>query len=628
MGSTVENRPRKSTLSKIGKIFGVSDKSSISQYNHNNGSSSNVSEAASTQHQNQAQQQRQQQQPQNPNHPNQNQNQQTNNYTTNPRSNSSGSNPNSLSSLNSSSSSVNQMVEFEKPKTPSRVSSRTPSRPPSRASSINHKHQNASSSMLNDDLSNLKLNSALKSAKKQQQQKDQQLNLNSSISEIPNNNNNGNLKPPTPNTSGNASSSQAGTASPSMLSRSSSSASTHHNNVNNSHTHLGAGSSSTNVKNLPRFVVYEDGSHEHHLKNAKRQEKLSNMLKNLLGAQKLRDEAVSAVPDILSNNPPSLFSGLVNQFSNAKEENFPFSGATRVQGVQPSSNISSHSKTFAERYGRCQEVIGKGTFGVVRISHKKFNNSEKETLFAVKEFKKKPTENEQKYSRRLTSEFCISSSLKHVNIIETLDLLQDAKGDYVEVMEFCSGGDLYTLIIAAGKLEYLEADCFFKQLIRGVVYMHEMGVAHRDLKPENLLLTENGILKITDFGNGECFKMAWEKDIHFSGGVCGSSPYIAPEEYTTKEFDPRSVDIWACGVIYMAMRTGRQLWRIAKEEDEFYRKYLEGRKSTTGYEPIEHMKRARCRNVIYSILDPVPSRRINGKQILNSEWGREIKCCI
>jgi protein-serine/threonine kinase len=288
-------------------------------------------------------------------------------------------------------------------------------------------------------------------------------------------------------------------------------------------------------------------------------------------------------------------------------------------------------RSFVEKYGRCQEVIGKGSFGVVRISHKKVigqNSDAEEKLYAVKEFKRRPNESDQKYNRRLTSEFCISSSLKNMNIINTLDLLKDAKGDYCEVMEFCSGGDLYTLIIAAGKLEYAEADCLFKQLIRGVNYMHEMGVSHRDLKPENLLLTQNGILKITDFGNGECFKMAWENEIQYSEGVCGSSPYIAPEEFCQHSFDPRGVDIWACGVIYLAMRTGRQLWKLADpKKDEFFAEYLMKRKDASGYEPIESLKRARCRNVIYSILDPKPERRINGKQILNSEWGREIKVC-
>lgn len=76
------------------------------------------------------------------------------------------------------------------------------------------------------------------------------------------------------------------------------------------------------------------------------------------------------------------------------------------------------------------------------------------------------------------------------------------------------------------------------------------------------------------------------------------------------------------------MRTGRQLWKLADpKKDEFFQEYLTKRKDATGYEPIEALKRARCRNVIYSILDPMPNRRINGKQILNSEWGREIKVC-
>lgn len=380
-------------------------------------------------------------------------------------------------------------------------------------------------------------------------------------------------------------------------------------------------SRSNSVVNRPRFKLTET-SHEHNLKSAKRQEKLSNMLKDLLGAKKLRDEAKSAVPNILGDTavaakaaaqPPTLFAGLVDQVKNFHE-------------TQPSSN--SVDQSFVEKYGRCQEVIGKGSFGTVRVSHKKLPSDTEEMLYAVKEFRRRPNESEKKFNRRLTSEFCISSSLKNINIIDTLDLLKDAKGDYVEVMEYCSGGDLYTLIIASGKLEYAEADCFFKQLIKGVNYMHEMGVSHRDLKPENLLLTQNGVLKITDFGNSECFKMAWEHDIQLSEGICGSSPYIAPEEFTSQTFDSRCVDIWSTGVIYMAMRTGRQLWSIADpEKDEFFKEYLTKRKNSTGYEPIESLKRARCRNVIYSILDPKPLRRITGKQILNSEWGREIKLC-
>ncbi|KAK5706894.1 serine/threonine-protein kinase HAL4/sat4 [Elasticomyces elasticus] len=360
-----------------------------------------------------------------------------------------------------------------------------------------------------------------------------------------------------------------------------------------------------------RYWVDEDGEHHHFLKNAKRQEKLTDMVRDFLGGKK-KDHGGE------EQQPLSLMSTWVDQIKNEKSKY-----ASEKTGG-PNATVS-----LVQKYGKCQEIVGRGAFGIVRIAHKADPlDAKHEQLYAVKEFRRRPQEDPKKYSKRLNSEFCISSSLRHPNVIHTLDLLEDAKGDFCEVMEFCGGGDLYSLVLAAGKLEVLEADCYFLQLMRGVEYIHEMGVAHRDLKPENLLLTQHGALKIADFGNGECFRMAWETTPHLTMGLCGSAPYIAPEEYTEKEFDPRAVDVWACGVIYMAMRTGRHLWRLAKkDEDEFYEKYIAGRKSEEGYAPIETLHRARCRNVIYSILDPNANRRISAHQVLMSEWGKGIKVC-
>ena len=324
-----------------------------------------------------------------------------------------------------------------------------------------------------------------------------------------------------------------------------------------------------------RFELLPDGEHQHILKSAKRQEKLSDMLRDMLGGKKKEDQAQDDPQQL------SLMSTWVDQLRSERER----LAADKKGGPNATA-------TLVQKYGKCQEIVGRGAFGIVRISHKTDPKDNKEQLFAVKEFRRRPQESPKKYQKRLTSEFCISSSLRHPNVIHTLDLLQDAKGDYCEIMEFCAGGDLYTLVLAAGKLEVAEADCYFKQLMCGVEYLHEMGVAHRDLKPENLLLTTHGSLKITDFGNGECFRMAWEKEAHMTAGLCGSAPYIAPEEYTDKEFDPRAVDVWATGVIYMAMRTGRHLWRVAKrDEDEFFDRYVEGRKGDDGYGPIETLHR-------------------------------------
>ena len=321
-----------------------------------------------------------------------------------------------------------------------------------------------------------------------------------------------------------------------------------------------------------RFWIDEHGDHHHFLKSAKRQEKLSDMVRDFLGGKKKEHH---------DDQQLSLMSTWVDQIKSEKH---------RLAGDKTGGPNST--QTLVSKYGKCQEVVGRGAFGIVRIAHKTDPTDKHEQLYAVKEFRRRPQEDQKKYSKRLNSEFCISSSLRHPNVIHTLDLLADAKGDYCEVMEFCAGGDLYSLVLANGKLEVAEADCYFLQLMRGVEYIHEMGVAHRDLKPENLLLTTHGALKITDFGNGECFRMAWETEAHMTAGLCGSAPYISPEEYTDKEFDPRAVDVWACGVIYMAMRTGRHLWRVAKkDEDEFYDNYIRGRKSEEGYAPIETLHR-------------------------------------
>ena len=323
-----------------------------------------------------------------------------------------------------------------------------------------------------------------------------------------------------------------------------------------------------------RFWIDEDGEHHHFLKSQKRQEKLTDMMRDFIGGKRKNHD---------EEQPLSLVSTWMDQI---KHE--------RANKVNVDKNGGPNATaSLVQKYGKCQEIVGRGAFGIVRIAHKTDpTDSKHEQLYAVKEFRRRPQEDARKYSKRLNSEFCISSSLRHPNVIHTLDLLEDAKGDFCEVMEFCGGGDLYSLVLAAGKLEVVEADCYFLQLMRGVEYIHEMGVAHRDLKPENLLLTTHGSLKIADFGNGECFRMAWETEPHMTAGLCGSAPYIAPEEYTDKEFDPRAVDVWACGVIYMAMRTGRHLWRVAKkDEDEFYDNYIRGRKSEEGYAPIETLHR-------------------------------------
>lgn len=114
----------------------------------------------------------------------------------------------------------------------------------------------------------------------------------------------------------------------------------------------------------------------------------------------------------------------------------------------------------------------------------------------LQEFRKRrKNESEKEYVKKLTAEFCISSTLHHINIVETVDLVQDESQHWCEVMEFCPGGDLYAAIKRGG-MSPSEVECCFKQILTGVEYLHSQGVAHRDIKPENLFFDTKGHLKV------------------------------------------------------------------------------------------------------------------------------------
>ncbi|KAJ5161026.1 kinase-like domain-containing protein [Penicillium capsulatum] len=261
-------------------------------------------------------------------------------------------------------------------------------------------------------------------------------------------------------------------------------------------------------------------------------------------------------------------------------------------GVTTDENMAILSQT----YGEICDIIGRGSSADIFLSHKVHQwHPHINCFYAIKVFRRPPRTSEAVFRSRIDPEYSIAYSLRHQNVVRTFDLLQIGSDFLCECLEYCSGGDLYSLIVATGQLGQVEANCFFKQLIRGTQYLHEMGIAHRDLKPENLLVTSKGCLKISDFGSAECFRLAWEDDIHMTRTRRGSRPYVSPEQYLNKLFDPRSVDIWAAAMIYIAMRTGRIPWKIATEDDENFRDYIEDRRIGRGYfiiDDICHVNRS------------------------------------
>lgn len=122
---------------------------------------------------------------------------------------------------------------------------------------------------------------------------------------------------------------------------------------------------------------------------------------------------------------------------------------------------------MSQKYGEFCDVIGRGSSVVILLSHKVQNwHPNIDPFYAVKVFRPATGTSESAHKRRIGAEFSISSSLRHQNVIRTFDLLQIGSDSLCECLEFCSGGDLHSLV-ARGQLIQTEAECFFKQLMHG-----------------------------------------------------------------------------------------------------------------------------------------------------------------
>jgi len=327
--------------------------------------------------------------------------------------------------------------------------------------------------------------------------------------------------------------------------------------------------------------------------------------------------------DLLASGPKVARKSSQRSVGSSKKSDSDGGGGKSVGGDSAAS--------LTQKYGVCQKMaIGKGATSVVRLAHKWDRSEEK--LYAVKEFRKRrKNESEKEYVKKLTAEFCISSTLHHVNIVETVDLVQDENQHWCEVMEFCPGGDLYAAIKKGG-MSPSEVECCFKQILSGVSYLHSQGVAHRDLKPENLFFDTKGHLKIGDYGASTVYRLPWEATIHMSTGLCGSEPYIAPEQFLGKPYDARLVDIWACAIVYYCLHFQELPWRAAQLSDPLYQAYATACASPQPAQSscpptINNLSPRACRGIIRKMLDPDPKLRASIEEVVKHPWVQGIEVC-
>ncbi|KAF8973368.1 serine/threonine protein kinase [Entomortierella lignicola] len=272
-----------------------------------------------------------------------------------------------------------------------------------------------------------------------------------------------------------------------------------------------------------------------------------------------------------------------------------------------------------KKYGKIGKVIGSGAGGTVRVICR---DSDKKS-FAIKQFRKrKPNESERAYIKKLTSEYCLGSTFHHPNIIETLDIVQEAD-NYYEIMEFAKH-ELFTAVMS-GAMGRDEIACCFKGVCNGVTYLHEMGVAHRDLKLDNVVMNERGIVKIIDFGCSMVYQHPFEKKVHMAKGISGSDPYIAPEVFTTDEHDPRLADVWSLGIIFVCMTLRRFPWKLAKKDDTSFEAYCNS--SGAGKNRLLKLMPRESRAILSRMLEVNPAKRALMTEVMEDSWVKNIEAC-
>ena len=154
-------------------------------------------------------------------------------------------------------------------------------------------------------------------------------------------------------------------------------------------------------------------------------------------------------------------------------------------------------------------------------------------------------------SARFKNEILASYKVSHPNVVRAYDYLTDR--DLVAyTMEYVGGGDLAEKLSARERLPISEIVRLLSQMAAGCHAIHEAGIVHRDLKPENILLTNEGNVKIADFGIA---RNRHGPKLTEHGGVVGTIDYVAPEYMLKSQVDWRS-DIYALGILAYEMVTG------------------------------------------------------------------------
>ncbi len=208
---------------------------------------------------------------------------------------------------------------------------------------------------------------------------------------------------------------------------------------------------------------------------------------------------------------------------------------------------------------RILEELGQGGMGVVYKAH----DTKLDRIVALK-FLPQHLRSSDQEKARFTQEARAAAVLNHPNVCSVIDI-QESDGQQFIVMEFVDGEHVKSHI-QKGQFSYDRIADIATQICEGLKSAHEKGIIHRDIKSENIMITNEGRVKIMDFGLA---KFKGSPGLTKSGSTVGTIAYMSPEQIQSLELDQRS-DLWSCGVVMYEMITGHLPFQAEHEAAVMY----------------------------------------------------------
>lgn len=283
---------------------------------------------------------------------------------------------------------------------------------------------------------------------------------------------------------------------------------------------------------------------------------------------------------------------------------------TTHHGLSINAN-SQRRRQSLKSYGKLGKTLGEGAGGHVKIIRSNADNQ----IYAVKEFRARHhSESLRDYNKKVGAEYCLGLTLKHPNIVNTVDIIYETEKVY-QIMEY-GAYDLFAIVMS-GKMSQEEVYCDFRQLMEGIRYLHNSGLAHRDLKLDNCVVTEDGIVKIIDFGSSVVYKYPESDKIYDCDGVVGSDPYLAPEAAGKgKRYTPTPTDIWSAAIMLCCMLMRKFPWKAPRMSDQAFKAFVHEEEDGTklGLSKLLQNLPVEAHTLLEGMLDVDPEKRFDISQ--------------